>query len=205
MKANFNGVKILGALGCSLETIAIIHRVNKFRIAIIQKEIDPLSPKLIQQRLELEHTLHNLVQRLDPEEEAGEAPLRRTRILATAELYRIGTLLYLLHVVPLPGDEGQKTTYLEEVFDILERLGVATSPWPIFMVACECQTDEQRIRILRILDLMNNVRNIGNIRVMRNLIETCWKHYDLQADSTYLHRTKWWEFVNYETAVPWFI
>lgn len=179
--------------------------MNKFRIAIIQKEIDPLSPKLIQQRFELEHTLHNLVQRLDPDEEAGEAPARRTRILATAELYRIGTILYLLHVIPLPGDDEQKTTYLEEVFDILERLKVATSPWPIFMVACECQTDEQRIRILRQLDLMNNVRNIGNIRVMRNLIETCWKHYDLQADSTYLHRTKWWEFVNYETAVPWFI
>ncbi|KAL6797268.1 fungal-specific transcription factor domain-containing protein [Trichoderma sp. SZMC 28013] len=203
--SNCDATLILGALGCSLETIAIIHRVNKFRIAIIQKEIDPLSPKLIQQRFELEHTLHNLVQRLDPDEEAGEAPARRTRILATAELYRIGTILYLLHVIPLPGDDEQKATYLEEVFDILERLGVATSPWPIFMVACECQTDEQRIRILRILDLMNNVRNIGNIRVMRNLIETCWKHYDLQADSTYLHRTKWWEFVNYETAVPWFI
>lgn len=153
----------------------------------------------------MEHTLHNLVQRLDPDGEVGEVPARRTRILVTAELYRIGALLYLLHVVPLPGDEDQKTTYLDEVFDILERLGVATSPWPIFMVACECQTDEQRIRILRILDLMATVRNIGNIRVMRNLIETCWKHYDLQADSTYVHRTKWWEFINYKTAVPWFI
>lgn len=188
-----------------MEVIAIIHRVNKLRIGIMTKEIEPMSPKLIQQRFELEHTLHNIVQRLDSAGDAGEAPARRTRVLATAELYRIGTLLYLLHVVPLPGDEDQKTTYLEEAFDILERLGVATSPWPIFMAACECHTDEQRIRILRILDLMNNVRNIGNIRVMRDLIETCWKHYDLQADSTYSNRMKWWEFVNYETAVPWFI
>ncbi|KAM0481983.1 hypothetical protein ACHAPX_003317 [Trichoderma viride] len=203
--SNCDATLILGALGCSLEVIAIIHRVNKLRIGIMTKEIEPMSPKLIQQRFELEHTLHNTVQRLDPAGDTGEAPARRTRILATAELYRIATLLYLVHVVPLPGDEDQKTTYLEEAFDILERLGVATSPWPIFMAACECHTDEQRIRILRILDLMNNVRNIGNIRVMRNLIETCWKHYDLQADSTYTNRMKWWEFVNYETAVPWFI
>jgi hypothetical protein len=199
-------LKILGALGCSLETIAIIHRVNKLRIALIRNEVNPKSSRLILYRNQLEHTLTGLIQSLGPDEQLGETPARRSHIMAIAELYRIGALLYIFRVVPLRGDEKHRKTYLDQALSILERLEVATSPWPVFMVACECQTDEQRIRILQIMDLMEDKRNMGSVRVMRTLTETCWKRSDLEADSTRTRGTKWWKFANYyETDVPWFI
>ncbi|KAK5989822.1 hypothetical protein PT974_08083 [Cladobotryum mycophilum] len=196
---------ILGALGCSLEALAIIHRVNKFRIALIRNEFGQKSPELLLRRVRLEHTLHYLVQRLDSDEEAGEVPERHTSILKMAELYRIGTLLYLMSIVPLPRDDARRANHLDEAFRILENLGVPANPWPVFMIACECHTDERRIKIMKVMELMS-ARNIGSNRVMQALIESCWKNHDLQADSGLPHRVTWWEFVNsYETTVPWFM
>ncbi|KAK5989549.1 hypothetical protein PT974_11076 [Cladobotryum mycophilum] len=203
--SDLDATLILGPLGCSLEIIAIIQRLNKLRGALMRNEADVNSLEMINQRSELEHRLVNLVQRIDPDGEAFETPARRSRILVTAELYRLGVFLYLLHVCPLPGDNDHQTTYLQQAFEVFDSLKVVTSPWPVFMIACSCETDEQRIKIMQTLDLMNNVRNIGNIRVMRHIIEACWKQYDLHNDSNPAQGMKWWDFINYETAVPWFI
>lgn len=82
---------------------------------------------------------------------------------------------------------------------------MATSPWPLFILACESQTDGQRIQILRTLDRMDSSRNIGNVLVLRSIIESFWTQCDLRADLPTSNPLKWWEMVNYETAMPWFI
>ena len=82
---------------------------------------------------------------------------------------------------------------------------MATSPWPLFILACESQTDRQRIQILRTLDRMDSSRNIGNVLVLRSIIESFWTQCDLRADLPTSNPLKWWEMVNYETAMPWFI
>ncbi|KOS19515.1 Transcriptional regulatory protein moc3 [Escovopsis weberi] len=203
--SDLNVTLILGPLGCSLEIMAIIQRLNTLRDKLILKQADATSPSMLDQRAELEHRLVHLVQCIDPDGEAFETPARRSRILITAELYRLGALLYLLHVCPIPGDNDLQTAYLEQAFAVFDSLKVVTSPWPVFIIACSCEEDEQRIKIMQTLDLMNTVRNIGNIRVMRHIIEICWKLHDLHSGSNSAREMRFWDFINYETAVPWFI
>lgn len=160
---------------------------------------------MINERRRIESHLQTLAQNLSPEEQASSSPKRRAFILATAELYRLATLLYLQRVCSLVQDEVTRPTYVDQAFATLATLEVATSPWPIFILACESRTDNQRIQILRTLDRMDAARNIGNVLVLRSIIESFWTQCDLRADVASGNPLKWWEMVNYETAMPWFI
>jgi hypothetical protein len=82
---------------------------------------------------------------------------------------------------------------------------VCTSPWPLFILACETTTDADRIKILRVLDRMDNSRTIGNVFVLRSIIEAFWKQKDLQEDVRKPKHVDWRHLVNLDTASPWFI
>lgn len=129
----------------------------------------------------------------------------QTKIQLTAELYRIAAVLYLRAVCPNVDATNQTPVWLRRAFETLAGLEVCTSPWPLFVVACESQTDQHRIRILRALDRMDADRNIGNIFVLRGLIENYWKQLDLAADEEKSRPLEWWELMNFDTAAPWFI
>lgn len=153
----------------------------------------------------IKNHLETLTQNLPSEEQASSLPQRTALTLATAELYRLATLLYLQRVCSLPQDEVTRPTHIDQAFSTLRNLEVATSPWPLFVLACESQTDCHRIQILRTLDRMDATRNIGNVLVLRSLIESFWTQCDLRADVTSGNPLKWWEMVNYKTAMPFFI
>ncbi|KAF9877266.1 O-methyltransferase [Colletotrichum karsti] len=118
---------------------------------------DPLDQRVI-----LEQKLQKASQWLSPDEFASSTEVEIKCALATAELYRLATLLYLQRVVPAEGDDTRRITYLQQAFAALAEVRVATSPWPVFVVACESRTDEERIHILEILDRMDRLRNVGN-------------------------------------------
>lgn len=160
---------------------------------------------MLQQRASLEARLHGLTQRLNADEEALETPERCAHILASAELYRLATILYLQRVYPLKEDEKFKKLHHEQAFRVLRRLKVPTGPWPLFVIACESESDEHRIQILQALEKMDNVRKIGNVHVMRTIIEGIWKQKDLRNSESSAQPIKWWSTVYSDTAVPWFI
>lgn len=157
-----------------------------------------------QQRLALEQKLQTASQELSPDEVACSTDAQTKAASATAELYRLASLLYLQRVVPDPGDEARRATYVRQAFAALGEVPVATGPWPVFIVACEARTDEERISILETLDQMDKVRNVGNVRVMRALLETIWKQRDLQDNSDTIETKQWWLCAESGVAVPWF-
>lgn len=163
------------------------------------------SMEMMQRRASLEARLHGLTQRLNADEEALETPERCAHILASAELYRLATILYLQRVYPLKDDEKFKKLHHEQAFHVLGRLKVPTGPWPLFVIACESESDEHRIQILQALEKMDNVRKIGNVHVMRTIIEGIWKQKDLRNTESSTQPIKWWSTVYSDTAVPWFI
>lgn len=212
--------QIIGSLGCSLEVVEIIQRVNRMRAAFILHEsqlTDDLQDVLVQQRIALDKRLQTLSQTIHPDEDANITPLRRIRVLSTADLYRLAAWLYLLRVIPLHEDEAARTSLLSAALGDLDKLDVATSPWPLFVIACESVEDSARVLILRVLDKMEAVRGIGNVRVMRGIVEAFWKQVDLKADAglnvgangvgIYAQQpyARWWDMVNCDPAVPWFI
>lgn len=175
------------------------------RASTIHSRADPSPTKLIKQRTVVDNKLQILAQNLDPEQEPATTSFRKTFIHATAELYRLAALLYLQRVCPLSTDERTREIYLDQAFHTLEVLDVATCPWPLFIFACESQSDDQRIQILRTVDRMDQARGLGNIFTLRSIIEGFWTQCDLRADSSSASQIKWWEMVNCDTAMPWFI
>ncbi|KAL9564232.1 hypothetical protein ACKAV7_011423 [Fusarium commune] len=189
---------IVGSLGCSVEVLEIIDEINMMRL---HSAHDCLSTSTLQ-RCDLAMKLFNLRQLLSPLECSDS--LRSHRILAIAELYRLATLLYLQRVHPIAEDDFTRPVYVQQALGVLKNLGVATSPWPVFVIACE--VDEQdRVSILHTLDRMDSVRSIGNIKVLRDVIESIWKQQDLRNIGKSGQRVDWLQFVKCDVPVPWFI
>ncbi|KAI8657158.1 Transcriptional regulatory protein moc3 [Fusarium keratoplasticum] len=192
---------VIGYLGCSIEVFEVLSKINRMRLSSGYKDSSSPLLELTKCRNILELRLNNLLQFLDPEEEHSTTPIERARILAKAELYRLAALLYLLRVCPADGDGIARNAYLDQAHKVLDMLPVVSSPWPLFIVACESQTDEQRVIILRVLDEMEKARNIGNIHVARRIIEMFWKQKDLQGPGS---RLMYWHLIDRDDKVPWF-
>jgi len=149
--------------------------------------------------------LASLQQRLHPRHEQRLSQLERVRTLATAELYRLATFLYLHRACSTETPQETRSTCIQQALQILSDLDVCTSPWPLFAIACETENDEQRITIFRTLDRMDEERHIGNVFVLRHIIESFWKQQDLQADSGRTGGLKWWDTIDLNLTAPWFI
>ncbi|KAI0471253.1 fungal-specific transcription factor domain-containing protein [Xylaria cf. heliscus] len=205
----FDTSLIIGSLGCSVEVMEVISHVNTWRAMEVcgnhtacpdqERSNRAIEYKALESKLTL------LTQRLDPKHEERLSRYDRTRTLATAELYRIATFLYLHRVGSPETSQETKSTYLQLALQVLGSLEVCTSPWPLFVIACETETDDQRISILRTLDRMDEERHIGNVFVLRHIIESFWKQQDLQADSGRAGGLKWWDTIDLNLTVPWFI
>lgn len=185
-----------------------IHHINQLRSLAAGKSVRHDNrtelPSVMWTCQGLQDRLFRLKQQL-PSDSEQHAVKEQTKIQLTAELYRIAAVLYLRSVCPNVDATNQTPAWLEQAFRVLAGLEICTSPWPLFVVACESQTDAQRIEILRALDRMDQDRKIGNVFVLRSLIENFWKQQDLQADGDRVKPLRWWELMNFDTAAPWFI
>ncbi|KAI1439296.1 fungal-specific transcription factor domain-containing protein [Xylaria sp. CBS 124048] len=203
---NFNTSLIIGSLGCSVEVMEIISYVNRCRAMEMRGAFaGQEGPTKNHEYKELAGRLESLTQQLDPRDEIYLSHYDRVRTRLTAELYRLAAFLYLHRVCSPDVPPEPKPVYLRAAMQILANLKVCTSPWPLFVVACETETDEQRISILRTLDRMDEERHIGNVFVLRHIIESFWKQQDLQADSGRSSTPKWWDTIDVNLTVPWFI
>jgi hypothetical protein len=175
------------------------------RTRILDPDVDQDAlDDLFQQQVALEQKLQSARQHLSADEVAVSTDAQIKAASATAELYRLATLLYLQRVVPDIGDDVRRAAYLRQAYAALSEVPVATGPWPVFIIACEARTDEERIYILEILDQMDKVRNVGNVRVMGTILETIWKQRDLQENSDTIEKKQWWICAESSVAVPWF-
>lgn len=163
----------------------------------------------------MERRLVSLTQCVDPIDGPRSPNLRaevRSKVLLTAELYRIAALLYHQRIYADYFDRcREREVYLTHAFQILGRLPICTSPWPLFVIASEADSDDQRLVILRMLDRMDEARKIGNVFVLRGLIQSFWKQQDLAAHCDRRGGHPGWLssldslFLHSKTAVPWFI
>jgi len=127
----------------------------------------------------------------------------QTKILTTAELYRLAALIYLHRSVLFT---PQTSTVIQNIvsksLSILTKLKVCTSPWPLFLIACEVIGDEQRIAILNALEKMQTERRIANVEIIRGIIEGVWKRTDLIGGA---ERVDWKTLIGSDERMPSFI
>lgn len=192
--------KIVGSLGCSLELLHIIRDINLLRDGL---HIPRYAEKL--KKLESQLLLISQHAEIIEDYRSEAAERQKVKILNTAEFYRVAALIYLLRIDAESRTIGRISIYIQQAFRILEALPICTSPWPLFVLACEVETDRQRIAILHALDRMDQDRKIGNVFVLRNIIESLWKRRDLLADTGSRSVFQWWNPAMWNTTTPWFI
>ena len=128
------------------------------------------------------------------------------RIQVTAEFYHVAALVYFHHHVQrLASKHPTIKALVRSALNLISQMGVCTSPWPLFVVACEVTGDAERLQILDTFAGMEQHRRIGNISATRMIVETLWKQHDLADDDSARPNIDWRSIVDMKTISPSFI
>jgi hypothetical protein len=172
--------QIVGAAGCSQELMDAISQLVKN----VKTPDDKLyaTGEYKSALAGLKSWLKNLSQTFEAHG-VDFTPERRQTIELIAELYRLAALVYLERVGRGASRYSLEVEMLlEDSFVILEKLDRCERPFPLFIVACEAQTDAQRQVVLDILNKTKTVRPCGNLYSTKVLVEAAWIQDDLHEE-----------------------
>lgn len=142
----------------------------------------------------------------EPNHLACSSIIDKNRIRQTADFYHIATSIYFHHHVQhLASKHPVIKALVQSALLLISKLGICTSPWPLFVVACEVTEDSERVQILEAFERMESHRRIGNISVTRVIVETLWKQQDLSDDDLVRTNLDWKAIMDLETMIPSFI
>ncbi|KZM23448.1 hypothetical protein ST47_g5412 [Ascochyta rabiei] len=204
---------IIGVLGCSTEVLHLISCINHLRGLIRTSALsctEKSSPNFCKGFLEIfpeiEQRLLHLQQDLLIHPGSTSGTINNTRIAFTAELYRIAAVLYFYQTVPaafIPACNAQEL--VRNGLNILWEMKVCSSPWPLFILACTVTGDEDRIRILDLIETSGSSRRIGNYSIIIGLVRAVWKRQDLCTDDKEKRRVDWRDLIEKGGYMPSFI
>ena len=169
-------------------------------------EIDSCSTVSMDTIDKLERRLKFARQELDVEILGDtEHPTQEQNLRGIAELYRLAGLIYLHRAAKkTPISHSGVTKFVKDAFEILERLKTCERGFPLFIVACEAQTDTQRGEILRILANTQKVLKVGNIIRIQRLVERLWAQDDLDSENQLDYSLKITAILSTSGALPAF-
>lgn len=186
-----------------LECISCINQLSHIISQSLSQGLPPefgSMPNFLQGQLETMQQFPGIV------EDSASGALDESKILNTAEFYRLATLIYLHRsVIGSPSNSTVMKELVARSLDLLQRMNTCTSPWPLFMTACEVTSDEQRIKILDVMEKAQRERRIGNVKLIRDIIEAVWKQRDLHPSQEGKTRVDWKRLVDMENQIPSFI
>lgn len=164
--------------------MSVIGRLNDNMLPADGSKLDGDQAENLNQ---LEEQLLSLRQYLVLHGQLGSEFVEET-ILKTAELYRLAALVYLERACRRKSRASVEVTSLvNNALSILEGLQICTVMWPLFIVACEAQSDSQRFMVLQAFERTLESRKADNIAWNKKLVEGIWRQDDL---FTYSHVTK---------------
>jgi hypothetical protein len=159
---------------------------------------------------ELEKRLHGLSQNIEVRvEHPGESSDHRVdepRIRRTADFYHLAALIYFKRQIrQCPTDSPVIQSLVLTALGLVSEMDVCTSPWPMFVVACEVLNDAQRLQVLEVLTKMESQRRMGNISVTKMIVESLWKQQDLGLREDERAKLEWREIADMRDLSPSFI
>lgn len=176
MPADMTDAQVVPTLGCSLELLDLLCQVID---SVLDRE-DPsyLSELHLKTIRSLEIRLQGLQQRHSGvSAEPGELA-HRTNI---AELFRLATLTYLYRLAKgEPRESPAAEGVINDAFAILDHIDYCERTWPLFIIALEAQTEEQRAAILRVLKESVKRQPLGAMALANRMIHDAWIQQDLQ-------------------------
>jgi hypothetical protein len=109
-----------------------------------------------------------------------------TRQGMLAYLYRCAALLYLNRtVLKVSSTSFQHKRLVREGILVLVNLGFCESAWPMLILACETNEDEQRLQVLQTLarTRQESPHRSSHVPLIQRMIEAIWNQNDLGCDS----------------------
>lgn len=160
-----------------MELMSVISKLNETIPTDGSTALDPSHTQLL---IQLDQRLRSLHQYLTLQGPTFLVTGNESGVLNTAEFYRIAALIFLERACRRRPRSAPEVEHLvESGFIILQRLKVCAVMWPLFIVACEAETDEQRTIVLATFEASRKFRKAGNISWVQKLTEAVWKQDDL--------------------------
>lgn len=98
-------------------------------------------------------------------------------------LYQMTTLIYLIRASQNPwGRTSRLSTLVDRVFTIAYECKTCPHFFPLFILACEARTDEQRRAIMHVIDSTERHAVMRSMGGLRAAIRMTWVQQDLYAD-----------------------
>ena len=186
-----------------MQVLECISCVNQLKNAIERTDNEILPPELVHLVHQLQYQLETLRQTTAITEDDTSGQIDHTKVVTTAELYRIATLIYLHRsVIFTPQTSPAMQKLVSKSLSILTKLEVCTSPWPLFLTACEVLGDDQRMIVLNVIEKMQTERRIANVEIIRGVLEGVWKRSDLIGGT---ERVDWKLLIGDGQRMPSFI
>lgn len=182
------------ALLLLLNEIAELHTsISEFRSTTT---IENQHPMLVRAR-RIKRSLDKLIQQPPPLHGIPEIEQKRLAILAIAETYRIGALLFLHEVLNSAGTatlanrlfrHSDRASYISSILGLVDAnksglVHMAILPlWPLFIAGCCADAESDRLKTIEIFELMENQHRFGNIAPAHQVVEMTWRQRDLSRD-----------------------
>ncbi|KAM0257229.1 hypothetical protein ACHAQJ_004467 [Trichoderma viride] len=197
-----SSLQIMPSWGCSLELLDILHDIFD---NVFDRDSEQYKSQEHNARLDaLEHRLHHLIQheRLDTSR-VNQLPSYNKQI---AEFYRLTALLYLLRVArSSPRDTPQVMTLVADAYKTLRVMVSCDRPWPLFVLALEASTEDERRLVLAIIETWLGHRPLRKWMMLRTMVQQAWGQSDFamtnKLDALVLYRS----VMNAHSVPPSFI
>jgi hypothetical protein len=132
----------------------------------------------------LEQSIWRIVGEFGPIRVQSAAPIDRSTMVS--DLHRVACLLYVNRAVHrFSGSEFRHRRLVKEGILLLTRMVTCQSAWPLFIIACEAVTDEQRLAVLDVFEQsqQDSRRRANHVHLIRQMVEAMWNQQDLNAES----------------------
>lgn len=184
------------ALLLLLNEIAELHTgISKAKATTI---IEAQHPMLVPAR-RIKRSLDKLTQQPPPLHGIPSIEQKRLAILAIAETYRIGALLFLHEVLSSTGATGlasrlfrphDRASYITSILGLVDAnvsgiRHMAVLPlWPLFIAGCCADAELDRLKTIQIFELLEKQQRFGNIAPAHQVVEMTWRQRDLDRDQS---------------------
>ncbi|KAI8625235.1 fungal-specific transcription factor domain-containing protein [Xylariaceae sp. FL1651] len=129
----------------------------------------------------LEWKLNNLP---SPSSSTSDSGTPNVDLELTVQLFQLATLIYLARASQNPLKPPAKLGHLvDEVFAGPVPTCSCRHVFPLFIIACEANTDEQRAAILEMIDRSEKRGYVRSMAAFRAQLQSFWIQQDLHADS----------------------
>ncbi|KAL7930223.1 fungal-specific transcription factor domain-containing protein [Trichoderma chlorosporum] len=181
---------ILPCWGCSLELLDILHDLFN---DVYDRDTDQYkSPEHIARLNWLEWRLRCLTQR--EEEKTSITNNKPSYHSQAAEFYRLAALLYLERVARgSPRDARRVIELVSDAYMLLDCIETCERPWPLFVLALEASTEDERRTILTVIEAVLERLPSRKWVMLRSMVQQAWGQSDLanidSLDALVLYRS----------------